>query len=128
MKIRSFALVFWATVILTTALAALSWSATTALATTASPPVTALHLDQTTGYTPKAPPGGGTDDYHCTVMNPHVTRDSYIVSSQFFPGSQEDHHAIIFLVPPDLAATAEADNANNQGWTCFGESQFPTLG
>ena len=62
-------------------------------------------------YTPKAS-FGGTDDYHCTLMNPHVTQNSYVISSQFFPGSAEDHHAILFLVPPSLAATAERDNAN----------------
>ena len=36
------------------------------------------------------------------------------------------HHAILFLVPPDLVgATRTADN-NGQGWTCFGEP--PVLG
>src|SRR5579872_5992479 len=35
---------------------------------------------------------GGTDDYHCTLLDPHVTRNSYIISSQFTPGSPEDHH------------------------------------
>jgi hypothetical protein len=107
---------------------AVGWGATTAQAVSATPPITILHLDQATAYTPKAPPGGGTDDYHCTVMDPHVTHNSYIVSSQFFPGSDEDHHAIIFLVPPSLAATAEADNVDNQGWTCFGETPIPNTG
>ena len=43
-------------------------------------------------------------------MNPHVAENSYIISSQFVPGSAEDHHAALFLVPPSLAATAERDN------------------
>jgi Copper type II ascorbate-dependent monooxygenase, C-terminal domain len=110
-------------------LAAVGWGAVTAQASTkAVYAITTLHLDQPDAYTPKAPPGGGTDDYHCTLLNPHVTQNSYIISSQFFPGSPEDHHAIIFLVPPDLAATAEADNVDNQGWTCFGETPIPNTG
>jgi hypothetical protein len=92
-----------------------------------SQPITTISLKQAQAYTPKAP-AGATDDYHCTVMNPHVHQSSYIISSQFFPGSIEDHHAILFLVPPDLAATAEADNVNGQGWTCFGETPIPNTG
>jgi hypothetical protein len=92
-----------------------------------SQPITTISLKQAQAYTPKAP-AGATDDYHCTVMNPHVNKSSYIISSQFFPGSVEDHHAILFLVPPDLAATAEADNVNGQGWTCFGETPIPNTG
>ena len=76
-------------------------------------------------YTPQAPPGGGTDDYHCTLVDPHVTADSYIVASQFFPQSPEVHHAILFLVPPDLAAEALQADAGGKGWTCFGETPLP---
>ena len=68
---------------------------------------------------------GSTDDYHCTLLNPHVTKNSYIISSQFIPGSTEDHHAALFLVPPSLAATAERDNKVGKGWTCFGEGALP---
>jgi hypothetical protein len=75
-------------------------------------------------YTPKAA-SGGTDDYHCTLVNPHVTKDSYIVSAHFFPNSIEVHHAILFLIPPSLAATAKADDKGGKGWTCFGESALP---
>jgi hypothetical protein len=68
---------------------------------------------------------GGTDDYHCTLVNPHVTQNSYVVSSQFFPGSAEDHHAVLALVPPSLAAAAERANAGDKGWTCFGAPALP---
>src|SRR5579862_1687350 len=84
-----------------------------------------LTLQSSQSYTPTAPAGGGTDDYHCTLVDPHVTSDSTIVASQFFPQSPEVHHAILFLVPPTLAAKAKADDANGQGWTCFGESPLP---
>jgi hypothetical protein len=99
-------------------------------ATTASSggaPVTTLTLQSPVSYTPKAP-AGGTDDYHCTLLNPHVTTNSDIVYSDFLPNdgnSFEVHHAILFLVPPNLAAQAEADDGNNAGWTCFGESPLP---
>lgn len=76
-------------------------------------------------YTPQAPPGGGTDDYHCTLVDPHVTSDSFIVASQFFPQSPEVHHAILFLVPPDLAAAAKQADGGGRGWTCFGETPLP---
>ena len=75
-------------------------------------------------YTPKAPPGA-TDDYHCTLVNPHVTKDSFIVSAHFVPDSIEVHHAILFLIPPNLAATARTDDHGGKGWTCFGESALP---
>jgi hypothetical protein len=94
---------------------------------TATPVVSTIMLRQAQAYTPHAPPGA-TDDYHCTLMNPHVTTNSYIISSQFFPGSAEDHHSILFLVPPDLAQAAEAANVGGNGWSCFGETPIPNTG
>jgi Copper type II ascorbate-dependent monooxygenase, C-terminal domain len=70
-------------------------------------------------YKPHAAPGT-TDDYHCTLVNPHLKRNSYIVSSEFVAGSDEVHHAALFLLPPALASTAERDNAGGKGWSCFG--------
>jgi hypothetical protein len=96
-------------------------------AANASPVVTTLTLRQAIAYKPHAP-AGATDDYHCTLMNPHATANSYIISSRFFPGSPEDHHAIFFLVPPDLASAAEAANVGGQGWSCFGETPIPNTG
>jgi hypothetical protein len=77
-------------------------------------------------YTPQAAIGT-TDDYHCTLVDPHVTRNSYVVSSQFYPGSAEDHHAVLALVPPSLAVEARQANANtgDKGWTCFGAPSLP---
>jgi hypothetical protein len=77
-------------------------------------------------YTPKAPPGA-TDDYHCTLANPHVARNAYIVSSRFIAGSPEDHHADLALVPPSVAPTALAVDAatGGKGWTCFGSPALP---
>ena len=99
-------------------------------ATSASPRRATQHVSTVTLVSPSYRPlaaRGGTDDYHCTLLNPHVTRDSYIISSQFIPGSPEDHHAILALVPPSLAPTALQDNANtgSRGWTCFGAPGLP---
>jgi hypothetical protein len=85
---------------------------------------TALTLRSSHSYTPAAP-GGGTDDYHCTLVDPNVRADSEIVASRFFPESPEVHHAILFLVPPALADRARAADVNGQGWTCFGETALP---
>jgi hypothetical protein len=106
-------------------ISAASWAGATSAASASSAyPVTTVSLDMGHAYKPTAP-AGGTDDYHCTLLNPHLTKSSYIISDQFFPGSPEDHHAILFLVPPSLAATAEAANTGDKGWTCFGESALP---
>jgi len=102
---------------------ALAVGVVSAQAGASSPPQKTITL-QGAAYTPKAP-AGGTDDYHCTLVNPHVNKDSYIVSAQFYPNSIEVHHAILFLIPPALAATALADDRGGKGWTCFGESALP---
>ena len=101
-----------------------SASSSSTTTTSSGPPVTTVSLESAHSYTPHAP-SGGTDDYHCTLVDPHLTADSTIVSSQFFPNSPEVHHAILFLVPPDLAAQAKADDDVGEGWTCFGESPLP---
>jgi hypothetical protein len=75
-------------------------------------------------YTPRSV-NGATDDYHCTLVDPHLTSNRYIVASHFFPNSIEVHHAILFMIPPNLAAQARADDRGNRGWTCFGESALP---
>jgi hypothetical protein len=79
-----------------------------------------------TAYKPVAQPGT-TDDYHCALMNPHIKRNSYVISSQFLPGSAEDHHAVLYLIPPSLAATAQHANISDKGWTCFGITLTPGL-
>jgi hypothetical protein len=118
-------LIFAATAVVLATVGVVAYGSTSAQASTH--PVSTISLKQPDSYTPKAPTGA-TDDYHCTLLNPHVAKTSYIISSQFFPGSTEDHHAILFLVPPNLAAEAEADNVNGHGWTCFGESPLPNTG
>jgi Copper type II ascorbate-dependent monooxygenase, C-terminal domain len=88
-------------------------------ASSSAPSVTTIYMTMAHAYQPRAAPGT-TDDYHCTLVNPHLTRNSYIISSEFIPGSPEDHHAALFLVPPSSAASVERDNDGGKGWTCFG--------
>jgi hypothetical protein len=104
--------------------AGLTAVAVTSSAGATSPPVTTLTMQGKQAYKPKAP-AGATDDYHCTLVNPHVTKNSFIVASHFYPNSIEVHHAILFLVPPNLAAAAKAADQGGKGWTCFGESALP---
>ncbi len=86
-------------------------------------PITTITLTSPT-YRPKAS-FGVTDDYHCTLLNPHLKKNSYVISSQFFAGSPEDHHAGLFLLPPSLVGEAERANVGGKGWTCFGEAGLP---
>lgn len=74
-------------------------------------------------YTP-APPGGGTDDYHCTMVTMKQAGDVYITGSQFHPGSKVVHHAIMYLVDPSAANEAKILNRGGKGWTCFGETSI----
>jgi hypothetical protein len=110
-----------ALVITATALVAGS-SAAGASASANAPVVTQIVLQGPTAYQPKAPPGGGTDDYHCTLLDPHLKSNAFITSIDFQPNSPEVHHEITYEVPPDLVAEAEAQNDGGKGWTCFGES------
>ena len=93
-----------------------------AASTKSGPKTATIVLQSPTAYTPKAPSGGGTDDYHCTLLNPHLTHNAFITAIDFQPNSAEVHHEITYAVPPDLAAAAEAQNDGGKGWTCFGES------
>ena len=86
--------------------------------------VTPITISMANAYKPN-PPTGATDDYHCSLVDPKVTQNSFIISSAFLPGDQDStevHHAILFLIPPSWAAAAETANNNGAGWTCFGET------
>jgi hypothetical protein len=122
-KTRPTVVLFAAVLVATTLMAT---GAAGASSTTSSPaqPGTELFLKMAHPYKPHEAPGS-TDDYHCTLMNPHIKKNSYIISSEFLPGSDEVHHAALFLVPPSLAPTAERDNEVGKGWSCFGEGALP---
>jgi hypothetical protein len=75
-------------------------------------------------YTPSAPQGG-TDEYRCFLIDPHLTKTEYLTGSQFIPQNTKIvHHAIIFRIDPSAAAAAQAKDAADpgEGWTCFGDT------
>jgi hypothetical protein len=72
-------------------------------------------------YTPRSV-DASTDDYHCTLVNPRLRENSYIIGTHFYPNSPEVHHAIMFeVLPADVPRAIAADN-HGQGWGCFGEA------
>ena len=59
-------------------------------------------------YTP-APPHGGTDEYRCLVIDPHLTTPAFLTGTQFEPQNLPIvHHAIVFAVAPEQRAAARA--------------------
>ncbi len=76
-------------------------------------------------YTPSAPNGVGTDDYRCFLLDPHLTKDTWLTGTNVLPGNPSVvHHVILFRVPPGKVKEAEQVDASTpgQGWTCFGGS------
>ena len=74
-------------------------------------------------YTPSPPTGVGTDDYRCFLLDPKLAKDSYLTGTNVLPGNPDVvHHVILFKVPPQDVAKAEALDAaeDDEGWTCFG--------
>lgn len=75
-------------------------------------------------YTPAAPTGVGTDDYRCFLLDPRLEADAWLTGTHVLPGNPDVvHHVILFRVPPEDVAAAEAKDAespDDQGWTCFG--------
>jgi hypothetical protein len=74
-------------------------------------------------YTPSAPYGAGTDDYRCFLLDPALEKDAWLTGTHVLPGNPDVvHHVILFRVPPEQVAAAEAKDASEdgEGWTCFG--------
>lgn len=74
-------------------------------------------------YTPKAPEGTGTDDYHCFLVDPGFETDQLVSGVQITPDNAEIvHHVIVSKVEPEDVAAARAIDAKSpgEGWTCFG--------
>lgn len=67
------------------------------------------------------PTNGGTDDYHCFVIDPHVAANSMITAVSFKPQQKLIvHHMILFQVTQKDRASALALDNNGAGWSCFG--------
>ena len=78
-------------------------------------------------YTPSAPHGVGTDDYRCFILDPNLTKDTFLTGTNILPGNPEVvHHAIMFQLPPQAQSYAEEADAAEPGlgWTCFANMGF----
>ena len=82
-----------------------------------------LDLAMPQPYQPSVP-HGGTDEYRCLLIDPHLSKPAFLTGTQFQPQNVPIvHHAIVFAVPPEAAAAAHIADAETpgQGWTCFGD-------
>ena len=89
---------------------------------TSSAPGTTMTLTPSRSYMPHAAVGG-LDDYHCFLLEPHLTQDSYVTSAVIRPQrSTIVHHVILFEAAGENAADARRLNnaSGGNGWTCFG--------
>jgi hypothetical protein len=87
-----------------------------------------LTLTMPETYTPSPPTGVGTDDYRCFLLDPRLSRDTYLTGTNVVPGNPDVvHHVILFRVAPEQVADAKRLDAESdgQGWTCFGGSGLP---
>jgi hypothetical protein len=87
-----------------------------------SAPGTTTTLQVAHAYRPHSI-GGGTDDYHCSLLDPHLTQDSFVTAAQVAPQRPNIvHHVILFDANGPNVGAARALNAKSggNGWTCFG--------
>ena len=78
-------------------------------------------------YRPQAD-AGGTDDYRCILLDPHLRTDTFLSGVVLQPGNPKlVHHAILYRVEPSQVAAAEAKDATDPrlGWSCFGDPGLP---
>lgn len=93
------------------------------------PPVTPLRkgerfetLLMANPYVPNPPAADGTDDYRCFLVDPKLTKATFLTGSQFLPGNADIvHHAIFFKVDAEDVAQVKAFDAAapGDGYTCF---------
>jgi hypothetical protein len=92
-------------------------------------PVTPLRQGETfqtlmmdRAYTPDPPTQDGTDDYRCFLVDPRLTKATFLTGSQFLPNNADIvHHAIFFKLEAKDVAQAKALDAAapGDGYTCF---------
>lgn len=90
-------------------------------------PGTTISVAPPKAYTPHGA-GGAIDDYHCFVLNPHLTHDVFVTGALIKPQRTGIvHHVILYEASGPLAAAADQMNAahGGNGWTCFGGPGLP---
>jgi hypothetical protein len=73
------------------------------------------------------PDSSSNDDYHCFLLDPKLTRDTFVTATNVKPDQKSIvHHVILFKIGPDAAPEARARNqaSGGKGWTCFGGSDI----
>ena len=85
-------------------------------------PGTPVTLAPARAYLPKAAVGG-MDDYHCFLLEPHLTQDVFVTRAVVRPQQGGIvHHVILFEAAGENAVEARRLNheSGGNGWTCFG--------
>jgi Copper type II ascorbate-dependent monooxygenase, C-terminal domain len=78
-------------------------------------------------YHPQAE-AGGTDDYRCILLDPHLRTTSFLSGVALVPGNPKlVHHAILYRVDPGQLGAAKLKDAADPrlGWSCFGDPGLP---
>jgi mono/diheme cytochrome c family protein len=91
-------------------------------ATTSTAPGRQIVLRPAHAYRPHGS-AGSTDDYHCFLLDPKLTQNSFVTSAVVKPQNAAlVHHVILFDATGANVAEARALNAKSggDGWTCFG--------
>ncbi len=87
----------------------------------AAPAPKGLVFEPRTAYLPH--PAVGLDDYHCTLIDPQLTRGRMVTAAHVLPGRPDIvHHVILYEMNGTAVPAARAmDKATGgKGWTCFG--------
>jgi mono/diheme cytochrome c family protein len=85
-------------------------------------PGTTITLQPPQAYRPRGI-GGSTDDYHCFLLDPHLSQDSFVTAAKVLPQHAGIvHHVILFDASGANVTDARQLNAHSggKGWTCFG--------
>jgi len=78
-------------------------------------------LEPRNAYLPR--PEVGLDDYHCTLLDPKLSKGQMVTAAHVLPGRPNIvHHVILYELRPADVPAARAMNAasGGNGWTCFG--------
>jgi len=91
-------------------------------------PGTTVTLAPPKAYTPHAT-GGAIDDYHCFLLDPKLTQNTYVTGALIKPQRTGIvHHVILYDASGAQATAARQLNAESggKGWSCFGGPNLPT--
>ena len=81
----------------------------------------------TPSYIP-APPTNGSDEYRCFVVDPKITKSSFLQSVLITPNNPSiSHHGILYRLAATNTAAAKTLDAQTTepGWSCFGDTGIP---